>query len=271
MRSQTTTFTLQIFDSLKHSAKARVAALAVVALGAAIVGPQGLAVGPSQSHTNTPALATGGAMEARVIQSSIPISFDIVRAASVLIRENDSYPERQVGELRFPVGAINVPWSDLTLSDEQATAAYSAALDSRGASISTPLRNTEAPQVMTASLNTGPTVTGATLETDGASGMRSSIVFDRMGTDLTGDSEEALDRLAVSLRGNDERIQLRAFGGDVADRTHVARRLALRRALSVRNYLMDRGISQDRITVRAMGGALDGGPSDRVDVVYPSS
>jgi outer membrane protein OmpA-like peptidoglycan-associated protein len=270
MRSQPTKFTLDLIDSLKNSTTARIAALAIVALGAAIVGPQGLAVGPSQSHTSTPALPTGAAMEARVIQSSIPISFDIVRPVSKLISEHGSYPERQVGDLRFPDGAINVPWSAMTLNDE-ATAAYSAAMDSRGASVSTPLRNTDTPQLMTASLNTGPRVTGATLETDSGNGLRSMIVFDRMGTDLTGDSEEVLDRLAASLRGNDERIQLRAFGGDIADRTHVARRLALRRALAVRNYLMTRGIDQERITVRAMGGALDGGPSDRVDVVYPSS
>jgi outer membrane protein OmpA-like peptidoglycan-associated protein len=114
-------------------------------------------------------------------------------------------------------------------------------------------------------------VTGATIETESGTGFRSMILFDRMGTDLNGDAEDALDRLAASLRGNDERVQLRAFGGDIADRTHTARRLALRRALAVRNYLMDHGIDQERITVRAMGGALDGGPSDRVDVVYPAS
>jgi len=156
------------------------------------------------------------------------------------------------------------------MSEDGATAAYSAALDSQGASVSTPLRD-EAPQLMTASYDTGPTVTGALLELDNGEGFRSMIVFDRNGSDLNGASEDALDRLAAALSRNDARIQLRAFGGDSVERTHAARRLALRRALAVRNYLMEHGIDQERINVRAMGGAADGGPSDRVDVVYPGS
>jgi len=270
MRSRPTEVTHQIIESLKTSNSARVAAVAVVAIAAAIIGPQGLAVGPGRSHTILPALATGAAMEARSIQSSIPISYDLVHPASALIQNHGSYPERRVGELRFPAGAINVPWSDMNMNDDRAPAAYSAALDSQGASVSTPLHD-DTPQLVTTSYEMGSQVTGAMLETDGETGFRSMIVFDRNGSDLNGSSEDALDRLAASLSRNNERIQLRAFGGDSMERTHAARRLALRRALAVRNYLMEHGIDQERITVRAMGGAADGGPTDRVDVVYPAS
>jgi outer membrane protein OmpA-like peptidoglycan-associated protein len=40
----------------------------------------------------------------------------------------------------------------------------------------------------------------------------------------------------------------------------------LKRALSIRQVLIDDGVSADRIDVRAMGGVDDTGPTDRVDV-----
>jgi len=268
MHSKPAEITSLIFKSFKTSAATRFGALAVVALTAAVVGPSGLAVGPSQSHTNTPALATGGAMEARVVLASIPISYDIVQSAEGLIQDHSSYPVRVVGELRFPVGAIDVPWADTVGTPERATEAYSAAVLNRGSNVSTPIREGGSPQLVPSSYGDTGAVTGAVVP---LADFRSVILFDRLGSGLSGDAEEMLDRLAASLRGGDDRIQLRAFGGSAVDRTHAARRLALRRALSVRNYLMDQGIDQQRITVRAMGGATDGGPSDRVDVVYPAA
>ena len=41
---------------------------------------------------------------------------------------------------------------------------------------------------------------------------------------------------------------------------------ALKRALSIRQVLIDDGVSADRIDVQAAGGADDDGPADRVDV-----
>ena len=46
-----------------------------------------------------------------------------------------------------------------------------------------------------------------------------------------------------------------------------ARRLSLKRALAIRQVLIDDGVPAERIDVRAMGGADDRGPADRVDVL----
>jgi outer membrane protein OmpA-like peptidoglycan-associated protein len=62
------------------------------------------------------------------------------------------------------------------------------------------------------------------------------------------------------------RIQLLAYGGNAGDKGSDARRLSLKRALAIRQVLIDSGVPAERIDVRAMGGADDGGPADRVDV-----
>ena len=253
---------LDLIEKLKASGKTRVGALIVIGLAAAVVGPAGVAVGPTQSHTHTPALATGAAMEASVVLSSIPVDYDIMQTAGGLATGHESYPERTVGELRFPEGAIDVPWAPQGVDDDE-TITLATAIPSRGGSVSTPTRD-ETPQLMTASYGDTDFSTIGAID---PGSLRSVIIFDRTAADLRGDAEDMLDQVAASLRGNAVRIQLRAFGGGVAERTHTARRLALRRALSVRNYLMDQGIDQERITVRAMGGSSDSGPTDRVDIV----
>ena len=42
---------------------------------------------------------------------------------------------------------------------------------------------------------------------------------------------------------------------------------SLKRALSVRQLLIDSGVPSDRIDVRAMGGTTDAGKPDRVDIM----
>ncbi|HVZ27227.1 MAG TPA: OmpA family protein, partial [Rhizomicrobium sp.] len=56
------------------------------------------------------------------------------------------------------------------------------------------------------------------------------------------------------------------YGGEKGDKGSDARRLSLKRALAIRQVLIDDGVPSERIDVRAMGGADDGGPADRVDV-----
>jgi outer membrane protein OmpA-like peptidoglycan-associated protein len=72
--------------------------------------------------------------------------------------------------------------------------------------------------------------------------------------------------LDTALEAGASRIQLEAYGGTPGDKSSDARRLSLRRALAVRQLLIDDGIPSGRIDVRAMGGVDDKGPSDRVDV-----
>jgi outer membrane protein OmpA-like peptidoglycan-associated protein len=88
---------------------------------------------------------------------------------------------------------------------------------------------------------------------DPAEGALGAIKF------LAGDLNAAMTRAA-------SRVELQAYGGAKGDKSSDARRLALKRALAIRQVLITDGVSADRIDVRAMGGADDAGPADRVDV-----
>ena len=72
--------------------------------------------------------------------------------------------------------------------------------------------------------------------------------------------------LNAAMVSSSSRIQLLAYGGNAGDKSSDARRLSLKRALAIRQVLIDSGVPAERIDVRAMGGADDGGPADRVDV-----
>lgn len=72
--------------------------------------------------------------------------------------------------------------------------------------------------------------------------------------------------LNAAMSGPNARIELQAFGGGKGDKGSEARRLSLKRALAIRQVLIDDGVAPDRIDVRAMGGVDDMGPADRVDV-----
>ena len=72
--------------------------------------------------------------------------------------------------------------------------------------------------------------------------------------------------VSTALESGASRVQLEAYGGAPGDKSSDARRLSLKRALAVRQLLIDNGIPSNRIDVRAMGGADDKGPNDRVDV-----
>lgn len=93
-----------------------------------------------------------------------------------------------------------------------------------------------------------------------------TVSFAPQSAEIDADSRNALDALARSLaqRGV-KRVELRAYStGDPAD----ARKVALARALSVRSYLIDRGV-KTHIEVGGFARAPRGGGGDRVDVVTP--
>lgn len=103
---------------------------------------------------------------------------------------------------------------------------------------------------------------------------RSMILFAPAAPDPSKDSLSAIRFLAgdlsAAMNGSAAaRIQLQAFGGAKGDKGSDARRLSLKRALAIRQVLIDDGVSPDRIGVSAMGGA-DEGPPDRVDVYLKS-
>jgi outer membrane protein OmpA-like peptidoglycan-associated protein len=72
--------------------------------------------------------------------------------------------------------------------------------------------------------------------------------------------------LSAAMNTASARVEIQAFGGNRGDKGSDARRLSLKRALAIRQVLIDDGVAAERIDVRAMGGADDSGPADRVDV-----
>jgi outer membrane protein OmpA-like peptidoglycan-associated protein len=94
-----------------------------------------------------------------------------------------------------------------------------------------------------------------------------SVLFDGDSTILPDSGRDILDRVAAVLDGNSAaRATVRAYadgGGDA----NQARRTSLSRALSVRAYLIDKGVASARIDVRALGNQSGNGNKDRVDVV----
>lgn len=99
---------------------------------------------------------------------------------------------------------------------------------------------------------------------------RSVILFAKDAPDPAQAALGALKFLAGDLNAAmvspGARVELQAFGGNKGDKGFEARRLSLKRALSIRQVLIDDGVAPDRIDVRPMGGVDDTGPADRVDV-----
>lgn len=62
------------------------------------------------------------------------------------------------------------------------------------------------------------------------------------------------------------RVQLMAYAAGEDLSSSKARRISLSRALSVRSYLIEKGVRSTRIDVRALGDKADGDQKNRVDV-----
>jgi outer membrane protein OmpA-like peptidoglycan-associated protein len=99
---------------------------------------------------------------------------------------------------------------------------------------------------------------------------RSVILFAPKAADPAQSALGAIKFLAGDLNAAmttaSARVQIQAYGGNRGDKGSDARRLSLKRALAIRQVLIDDGVPAERIDVRAMGGADDSGPADRVDV-----
>lgn len=99
---------------------------------------------------------------------------------------------------------------------------------------------------------------------------KGEIPFASGSTDPEAENSEKVKAIAGDLNSAldaaNARVELEAFGGPPGDRSSDARRLSLRRALAIRQLLIDSGIPATRIDVRALGGADDHGNPDRVDL-----
>jgi len=118
---------------------------------------------------------------------------------------------------------------------------------------------------------TAPPASGG--ETPGLS-KRSVILFAPQAADPAESALGAIKFLAGDLNSAmtsaSSRVQIQAYGGNRGDKGSDARRLSLKRALAIRQVLIDDGVAAERIDVRAMGGVDDKGPADRVDVYVKS-
>jgi len=129
------------------------------------------------------------------------------------------------------------------------------------------------PPTRTARANPPPanvtTPPGAEVEAPGLS-KRSVILFAPQAADPAESALGAIKFLAGDLNAAmttaSARVQIQAYGGNRGDKGSDARRLSLKRALAIRQVLIDDGVPAERIDVRAMGGVDDKGPADRVDV-----
>ncbi|MDE2133429.1 MAG: hypothetical protein KGM97_04175 [Alphaproteobacteria bacterium] len=103
---------------------------------------------------------------------------------------------------------------------------------------------------------------------------RSVILFTPGATDPSVSAQQTAKSLAgdlsSALTDATSRVQLLAYGGQKGDKSSDSRRLSLKRALIIRQILIDGGVPSERIDVRAMGGVDDDGPPDRVDVFLKS-
>ena len=95
------------------------------------------------------------------------------------------------------------------------------------------------------------------------------IRFDADGTALSDMAKATLDAFADEFKRRGGRVALKAYAGNLGDTGINARRMSLKRVLAVREYLLARGIAAERLEVRALGGAHDSGPLDRVDITRP--
>lgn len=99
---------------------------------------------------------------------------------------------------------------------------------------------------------------------------QSMILFAHDAADPAQSALGNLKLLAVQLNGAmtspGARVEIQAYGGPKGDKGSDSRRLSLKRALAIRDVLIEDGVPSERINVHAMGGVDDGGPTDRVDV-----
>ncbi len=97
------------------------------------------------------------------------------------------------------------------------------------------------------------------------------LVFAGQSADLSAEDIATLDQIATRLsKSKDAKIQLRAFADGTPETSSKARRLSLTRALTVRSYLLDKGVNATAMDVRALGmdTRSDAVPNDRVDIVF---
>lgn len=97
-----------------------------------------------------------------------------------------------------------------------------------------------------------------------------SIEFLADETDMPTESQGKLEQIISGMQqDNSKRLSIIGYASNPDDTISTARRVSLKRALSVRKSLIDSGIESTRINVQAMGNQYEGqGNKDRVDLFF---
>ena len=150
----------------------------------------------------------------------------------------------------------------------------------------TPPQTASAPPAVPAPPGTSPTPAAApsppaaapaspqTASLPPGGGLPTQISFSGSNTDLPDQAKPTLDRVIQALQADSHlRIELVAYASGSADQASEARRISLQRAISVRAYLIEKGIDSQRFEVRALGNRTDNGGTapDRVDILALSN
>lgn len=120
------------------------------------------------------------------------------------------------------------------------------------------------PGTQTIEASAGPLLGAAALKA--AEPALARIGFEPGGATLSPAAAADLESFVRAFGRRAGRMTLKSYAGEIGDTSTTARRLSLRRVLAVRDFLIERGISAERLDVRALGGAHDAGPLDRVDI-----
>lgn len=85
---------------------------------------------------------------------------------------------------------------------------------------------------------------------------------------ITGEAQRLeLDTLAQRMKDEPVlRIALNSYASPREGMLNEARRISLKRAMDVRNYLIGKGVAKERINVRALGDLATEEPKDRLDI-----
>lgn len=79
-----------------------------------------------------------------------------------------------------------------------------------------------------------------------------------------------LDEVVARMKADpDARLEIVGYASELADERGRARRRSLDRVLSVRKYLIESGVTVNRMNVRALGDKTADTPLDRVDILLP--
>jgi outer membrane protein OmpA-like peptidoglycan-associated protein len=93
------------------------------------------------------------------------------------------------------------------------------------------------------------------------------VVFEANSASLTNEARAGLDRFIATLKADAARRTLLKAYTSTGSSVSETRRLSLKRGMTVRLYLIDKGIKSTRIDLQALGKSPDNGPADRVDVL----